>query len=309
MARKKPDLNDLRLCVDRVVPTENAMDAAVLAMSENNANEPPPLVMRPGAPVHPLEMALATPKRWNTGRKLRIKFLDGTAKQKKQVQKYAEQWLPYANIGLDFNGGANAEIRISFRQPGSWSALGTDSLLTNAFPKNEPTMNYGWLRDDSAENEWRRVVLHEFGHALSAIHEHQNPKSGIKWNLNEVYRVFSGPPNSWSKATIDFNVVQKYSVDQLNATDFDAKSIMLYAFPAALIASGRATRNNNNLSEQDKKFIGEMYPKQQPVAAAALESLEIAAPETAMAAPRPPAYFGIEQFRAAAAQIHKLRAR
>jgi hypothetical protein len=308
MARKKPDLNELKLCVDRAVPTENAMDAAVLAMSENNTNEPPPLIMRPGAPVHPLEMALATPKRWNNGRKLRIKFLDGTPKQKRQVQKYAEQWLPYANVGLDFKGGADAEIRISFRQSGSWSALGTDSLLTNAFPKTQPTMNYGWLRDDSAENEWRRVVLHEFGHALSAIHEHQNPKSGIKWNLNEVYRVFSGPPNSWSKAQIDFNIVQKYSVDQLNATDFDAKSIMLYAFPSALIATGRATRNNTDLSEQDKKFIAEMYPKQQPVAAA-LESLEIAAPESAMAAPRPPVYFGIEQFRAAAAQIHKLRAR
>src|ERR1044071_8993087 len=111
MARKKPDLNELRLCVDRVVPTENAMDAAVLAMSENNANEPPPLIMRPGAPVHPLEMALATPKRWNNGRKLRIIFLDGTSTQKRMTQKYAEHWLQFANVGLDFNGGASAEIR------------------------------------------------------------------------------------------------------------------------------------------------------------------------------------------------------
>jgi len=305
MARKKPDLNDLRLCVDRVVPTENAMDAAVLAMSENNSNEPPPLVMRPGAPVHPLEMALATPKRWNNGRKLRIKFLDGSVKQKKLTQKYAEVWLQYANVALDFNGGANAEVRISFRQSGSWSALGTDSLLTNAFPKSQPTMNYGWLRDNTAESEWRRVVLHEFGHALSAIHEHQNPKAGIKWNLAEVYRVFSGPPNNWSKSMIDFNIVQKYQVDQLNATDFDPKSIMLYAFPGALIASGRATANNTDLSDNDKKFIAEMYPKSAPSAV-----LELAAPETAAAAAAPPpAYFGIAEFRQAAQRIQRLRAR
>lgn len=298
MSRKKPDLNELRLCVDRVVPTEHAMDAAVLAMGENNANEPPPLIMRPGAPVHPLEMALATPKRWNNGRKLRIKFLDGSTKQKKQTQKYAEHWLAYANVGLDFNGGADAEIRVSFRRAGSWSALGTDSLLTNAFPKSDPTMNYGWLRDDSPETEWQRVVLHEFGHALSAIHEHQNPKAGIKWNLAEVYRTFSGPPNNWSRAQIDFNIVQKYSVDQLNATNFDPKSIMLYAFPGNLIAGGKATRNNTDLSEQDQQFIAEMYPKAQP--AATLE---------AMAAPRPPAFFGIEEFRRAHAQIQRLRAR
>lgn len=306
MGRKKPDLNDLRLCVDRVVPTESALDAAVLAMSENNANEPPPLVMRPGAPVHPLEMALATPKRWNNGRKLRIKFLDGSAKQKQLVQKYAEQWMQYANISYDFSGAADAEIRISFRRPGSWSALGTDSLLTNAFPKSEPTMNYGWLKDDTPEEEWRRVVLHEFGHALSAIHEHQNPKSGIKWNLAEVYRVFSGPPNNWTKEQIDFNIVQKYSVDQLNATDFDSRSIMLYAFAGALIEGGRPTRNNTDLSANDKKFIAEMYPKETDSS-----TLEVAAAasEAALAAPRPPAYFGIDEFRRAAARIQRLRAR
>ena len=309
MARKKPGLNDLRLCVDRGVPTEVAMDAAVLAMSENNANEPPPLIMRPGVPIHPLEMALATPKRWTPGRKLRIKFLDGSVKQKKQTQKYAEMWLDHANVKLDFKGGADAEIRISFRQSGAWSALGTDSLLTNAFPKSEPTMNYGWLRDDTDEKEWRRVVLHEFGHALSAIHEHQNPKAGIKWKLAEVYRVYSGPPNNWTKQQIDFNIVQKYSVDQLNATDFDAKSIMLYTFPGSLIESGKATANNTDLSPSDKKFIAEMYPKSAPASGV----LEMAAPmgmaEAAPAPPPQPVYFGIDEFRKAAQRIQKLRAR
>jgi len=307
MKGKKDPLNDLRLCVDRVVPTEAAMDAAVLAMSENSANEPPPLIMRPGAPVHPLEMALATPKRWNNGRKLKIRFLDGSAKQKKQTQKYAEMWLQYANVGLDFSGAADAEIRISFRKSGSWSALGTDCLLTNAFPKTAPTMNYGWLKDDTAENEWRRVVLHEFGHALSAIHEHQNPKSGIQWNLAEVYRTFSGPPNNWSKQQIDFNIVQKYSIDQLNATDFDGKSIMLYAFPAKLIASGKATNNNTDLSDADKKFIAQMYPKGASAAPATLEvaAMAAAAPEPAP----PPRAYSIADFRKAAAQLHKLRTR
>jgi hypothetical protein len=304
MRRKKSDLNDLRICVDRVVPTEASMDAAVLAMGENSANEPPPLIMRPGAPVHPLEMALATPKKWANGRKLKVRFLDGTAKQKQLTQKYAEVWEQYANIDFDFSGAANAEIRISFRKAGSWSALGTDCLLTQAFPKSDPTMNFGWLKDDTPEKEWRRVVLHEFGHALSAIHEHQNPKSGIKWNLPEVYRVFSGPPNNWTKSQIDFNIVQKYSIDQLNATDFDPKSIMLYAFPAALIASGKATANNTDLSANDTKFIAAMYPKGAP--AAALGTLEIAAPQ---AAPRPPVFFSTDHFRKAAAHLQKLRAR
>ena len=153
MKRKKANLNDLKLCVDRTVPGEHEIDAAILAINENPDNEPPPLIIRPGVPVHPSHIALATPKRWTNGRKLKIKFLDGTSTQKRLTQKYAEVWLQFANVGLDFNGGADAEIRVSFRQPGSWSALGTDSLLTNAFPKSQATMNYGWLRDDSAEGE------------------------------------------------------------------------------------------------------------------------------------------------------------
>jgi len=43
-------------------------------------------------------------------------------------------------------------------------------------------MNYGWLRDDTQDEEYSRVVLHEFGHALGCIHEHQQPKFGRVWD-------------------------------------------------------------------------------------------------------------------------------
>ena len=122
-------------------------------------------------------------------------------------------------------------------------------------------MNFGWLRDDTELEEYRRVVLHEFGHALAAIHEHQNPKGGIRWNEKAVYAYFSGPPNNWSKEEIDFNILQKYKLDQLNATEFDIKSIMLYAFPPEFIRGGKGTPNNTDLSAGDKKFIARMYSR------------------------------------------------
>jgi hypothetical protein len=122
-------------------------------------------------------------------------------------------------------------------------------------------MNYGWLEDNTEDEEYRRVVIHEFGHALGAIHEHQNPKGGIEWNLPAVYEYFSGPPNNWSKEEIDFNIIQKYSMDQLNATKFDRKSIMLYSFPPEMIIGGTGTPENTKLSVGDKKFIRKMYPK------------------------------------------------
>jgi Astacin (Peptidase family M12A) len=203
-------------------------------------------------------MAVLTGKKWANGRRISVRFLDGTKKQKSQTQKFAEPWSEHANITFKFGTDANAETRISFKEIGSWSALGTDCTM---FPKGKATMNYGWLKDHSAEEEWRRVVLHEFGHALGAIHEHQNPAGGIQWNAKEVYRVFSGPPNNWDKAKIDFNIIQKFSIDQLNGTTFDPDSIMLYAFPANLMVGGKATKSNTSLSGQDKQFIGSLYPK------------------------------------------------
>ena len=258
-----PGMPPLHLCFDRIVPFHQKTKAAALSVKENPHNHPD-LSSLPGVSAHPLKMALFTGKMWPNGRKLGVTFLDGSATQKKKAQHFAEMWLAYANVAFDFGAraAAKAEIRVSFAaDPGSWSAVGTDCLLSDAFPKNEPTMNFGWLRDDTDDVEWRRVVVHEFGHALSAIHEHQNPKGGIKWDLAAVYKYFSGPPNNWSKDDIDHNVVQKYSINQLNATSFDPKSIMLYHFPPELTLNHKGTPENNDLSASDKKFIAKMYPK------------------------------------------------
>ena len=254
---------NLYLCIDRVVPMQHKVKAAELARKENRANEPRlKIPSSAGVSVHPAKLALVTGKKWQNGKTLRVAFLDGSQTQKSKVQGKAQEWCTFANIKFKFNAGANAEIRISFQaDPGSWSGVGTDCLLPDAFPKDQPTMNFGWLTDDTDDTEYRRVVVHEFGHALGAIHEHQNPKGGIKWNLPAVYAYFSGPPNNWSKDEIDFNIVQKYSMNQLNATTYDRKSIMLYSFPPQLIIGGKGTPNNTDLSTGDKAFIGKMYPK------------------------------------------------
>jgi len=93
------------------------------------------------------------------------------------------------------------------------------------------------------------------------LHEHQSPVSGIQWNRAAVIRGLSGPPNYWDEATIQFNVFDRYSRTQTQFTEFDPNSIMLYAFPRHWTLNEQEFPQSSVLSETDKAFIKERYPK------------------------------------------------
>lgn len=95
-------------------------------------------------------------------------------------------------------------------------------------------MNFGWLTPTTADDEYSRVVIHEFGHALGYYHEHQNPSTNIPWDKEAVYKLYGGPPNNWSKAQVDQNLFRKYSRSISQFSEFDKESIMLYTIPNAL---------------------------------------------------------------------------
>jgi hypothetical protein len=253
-------------CFDRIIPDDYhparaEAERVAVAHAQTVARSMGPIVAGTGV-IHPVRMAIVNAKKWGKGRTLNCRFLDGSPKQQTRVESKAHIWEQYANIKLKFVKSGDAEIRISFSaDPGSWSAIGTDALVERYFPKFQPTMNYGWLEDDTADQEYERVVVHEFGHALGCVHEHQSPAETLKWNKPEVYRTFSGPPNYWSKADIDHNILQKYSRKGMRYTTFDINSIMLYQFDGSLFTDGKGTPLNTHLSDVDKSMIAQMYSK------------------------------------------------
>jgi hypothetical protein len=247
---------EIKTCIDRVVTDAGA---AQLALEENPANAPAidPRMLPPGVMV--AAMAALTGKLWKPGRELRVRFLDGDPRVQQRLQPFVHEWSKHCDIKFVFGDDPNAEIRISFKDKGSWSYIGTDCL---SIPKNRATMNYGWLTPTAPDEEYSRVVIHEFGHALGCIHEHQNPSTAIPWDKPKVYAYYAGPPNNWTKDQVDINLFQTYSRDITQYSQFDPKSIMLYPIPNDFTIGDFEVGWNRVLSDVDKEFIGILYPAQ-----------------------------------------------
>lgn len=207
--------------------------------------------------IHGTKGACLNGAKWPPYHNITIKFLDGDRSLQQRVQSCAMRWLDYAKtIDFVFQNSGNTDIRIAFQQgAGSWSHLGTQC---RNIPQDQPTMNFGWLTPGSTDLEIQRVVLHEFGHALGLIHEHQIP-GAIQWNRDAVIGDLSKPPFNWSEKTIDTNMFHTNAMSDLTATAIDKESIMLYMIPGRWTTNGFYSRQNDDLSKTDKEFIRTIY--------------------------------------------------
>ena len=75
----------------------------------------------------------------------------------------------------------------------------------------------------------KSTVLHEFGHVLGLLHEHQSPIKGIvQWDVPKVLEKFRGPPNFWSDEDIRSQILDRYETDSVTGSEYDRWSIMHY---------------------------------------------------------------------------------
>lgn len=189
---------------------------------------------------------------------LRARFLNGTPKQRQFVERFTLIWTAYANIRFEFGDDQDAEIRVSFKEPGSWAYQGTDALT---IPPTEPTANFGWINDDTPATEADFTILHEFGHVLGLYHEHQNPLAKIPWKKDVVYKAYDGPPNYWDHATVDHLLFNKYDRKFFPfEKPFDPGSIMAFPIPSEFTDGDFEIGQNRTLSQGDKEFIARLYP-------------------------------------------------
>lgn len=235
-------------------------------------------------------------KRWDSGVPIRVCFFGGSRELRRSIVAVASGWEQQgAPVSFDFGDRADPalcrsnqrfDIRIGYTQLGYWSMIGQDSLVHVG--QLEQSMNFQRFDiSPPAAEEFRRVVLHEFGHALGFYHEHQQAEQGCENDFNwpVVYQYLAGPPNRWSKETIDFNLRSRRYMSGDIQTNFNVKSIMLYTFPIEFYNNGDRNRcyssGNSSISGGDAQLLRNAYGK------AGISRLTSAAAITAAAASYP----------------------
>lgn len=171
---------------------------------------------------------------------------------KEAIQKIvSERIIPLVNLNISFTDNiSDANVRVSFDPSGgAWSLVGTDHLQQ----KDGATMNLGWFDVPT--------TIHEFGHVLGMIHEHQNPSGKkIMWDKKKVFE-WAKETQGWSEETTKENIIDKYDKKSINGSNFDPLSIMLYFFPPNLTTNNKGTKQNFRLSGEDILWIHNTYPK------------------------------------------------
>ena len=262
--------NETRICVEKILPQQINDYKNIEKLHQHKSKQ------------NKLAAAFWAQKIWPQGSKIRIAFLgDGNnvprTSKEELVAKYGggeppdplqaqinsetipnliklivrERIKPLTNLDIDFvNNPSQANVRISFNtEAGAWSYVGTDHL--NVTNDNQGTMNFGWFDIPTC--------IHEFGHMLGMIHEHQNPRGKtIQWDKKKVIN-WARQTQGWDENKTNTNIIQKYDVNTINGSNFDPCSIMLYFFPGSLTINNVGSKQNLRLSATDVEWITKVY--------------------------------------------------
>lgn len=216
-----------------------------------------------------LSAVLVKENLWPQNSLLNVVFLDGSTKAKSLVKAYSVLWVENTNLSLRFYSSIDqapevTHIRISFKHhTGSQLGNQRDHLSKKA------TMNlFALISHQISDLGAKRLILHEFGHALGLEHEYLSPnwpygllaKSAVMSKCLPKM-VFIGYSKLGAEKHCTFINSQLKSKSVLS-TAYDESSIMSYAL--SFLGSNNSMVNiqaQTKLSYLDRYAIQMWYPK------------------------------------------------
>lgn len=204
-----------------------------------------------------IELALIKSKMWLNKKELSVHILPHPFNNQlnQLIDQYSKEWTPYCGITFNFVTKLPADIIIELNGLSAHSSyIGTDSV--NYAKQGLPTMKLG-IGVAMDVQSIRRPIIHEFGHALGCIHEHQSPASSIQWDEPAVIRqlAFGG----WNENMVRHNVFRRYTSGTITNSVFDPDSIMIYPIPSTFTINGFHIDWNTQLSNNDKEYMKKAY--------------------------------------------------
>lgn len=260
----------LRMCVDRVLPTELHGIAGKIAVAERPRDAlllrpedflPPDLLNQMDHPEQVLYQRLGVDRRalWEPGRTISIGFYpDAPAGTPSQIMTILEQNCQHGNLSFRQVPVDQAELRIGFRVGGGlWHYIGSQSLTI----RQGPTGNLGDIQWSNPQDIYR-VVSHEIcpGHACGAEHAVTLPDAGNFVRLNKPAIIaYYQRTQGWSYEQAAFQFELPPGTQILGGAG-SRDSIMWYEIPPQFTTDGVGIPFNWKPDATDWEGFSKFYP-------------------------------------------------
>ena len=202
------------------------------------------------------QISVWEPSIWTPGMTLRVRFLDGDAATREFVMDVAQEWVAGLKLGVATSSDTDAEVRVTFSGKGVWSKVGKSA---QSVPHAQPTMGLAGLLQSNEAGVRRAYVLHEFGHALGALHEHQRRDAPLTWKRDVVYAYYL-QLYGWSSTQVDEQVILPFQHQSVaSSPNFDRMSVMMYPVHKEFTDEQFVQSWNSQLTSWDRSVMAGLY--------------------------------------------------